>query len=159
SSALNQVIDTPPAAVGDVFAMFTGTTLNVYGAGVLANDNDADGGPLSAIPVSLPTHGVLTLNADGSFSYTPAALYLGVDSFTYKANDGSADSNVAQVTIAVGSTLVAVNDDYVTDQGTALHRSAPGLLGNDTGATTAALVLPPLYGTVTLNTDGSFDYT
>ena len=53
-----------------------------------------------------PAHGTLTLNADGSFTYTPAANYNGTDSFTYKANDGTADSNVATVTITIGS----VND-------------------------------------------------
>ena len=47
--------------------------------------------------VSGPAHGSLTLNADGSFTYTPAANYNGPDSFTYKANDGQADSNVATV--------------------------------------------------------------
>ena len=48
--------------------------------------------------MSGPAHGTLTLNADGSFTYTPAANYNGTDSFTYKANDGSADSNAATVT-------------------------------------------------------------
>ena len=48
--------------------------------------------------VTGPAHGTLTLNADGSFTYTPAANYNGTDSFTYKANDGTLDSNVATVT-------------------------------------------------------------
>ena len=47
--------------------------------------------PLTAILVSGPAHGTLTLNADGSFSYTPDANYNGTDSFTYKASDGSGD--------------------------------------------------------------------
>ena len=61
--------------------------------------------------VSGPAHGSLTLNADGSFTYTPAANYNGPDSFTYKANDGQADSNVATVSINVG----AVNDAPVAN--------------------------------------------
>jgi hypothetical protein len=44
---------------------------------------------------------VLTLNADGSFTYTPDADYEGSDSFSYTANDGTVDSNVAVVRIAV----------------------------------------------------------
>jgi hypothetical protein len=45
--------------------------------------------------VSAPRTARLTFNPDGSFTYTPAANYNGPDSFTYKANDGTADSNVA----------------------------------------------------------------
>ena len=78
---------------------------------MLANDTDVDGDALTAILVSGPAHGSLTLNADGSFTYTPAANYNGPDSFTYKANDGQADSNVATVSITVG----AVNDAPVAD--------------------------------------------
>ena len=73
--------------------------LNVPAPGVLENDSDADGVPLTAILVTGPSHGTLTLNGNGSFSYTPTANYNGSDSFTYKANDGSLDSNVATVSI------------------------------------------------------------
>ncbi len=56
--------------------------------------------------VTGPSHGTLTLNADGSFSYTPAANFNGSDSFTYRASDGTLTSNVATVTL----TVTAVND-------------------------------------------------
>ena len=62
------------------------------------NDTDIDSATLTAVVVTGPAHGTLTLNANGSFTYTPAANYNGPDSFTYKANDGTADSNVATVT-------------------------------------------------------------
>ena len=55
---------------------------------MLANDTDMDGDALTAVLVSGPAHGTLTLNPDGSFTYTPAANYNGADTFTYKANDG-----------------------------------------------------------------------
>jgi hypothetical protein len=51
--------------------------------------------------VSGPAHGVLSLTANGSFSYTPAAGYSGTDSFTYKVDDGSADSNIATVNLTI----------------------------------------------------------
>src|SRR5437667_6711322 len=69
------------------------TTLTVAAPGVLANDTDVDADPLTAILVNGPAHGTLSLNSDGSFTYSPALNYNGPDSFTYKANDGQADSS------------------------------------------------------------------
>jgi VCBS repeat-containing protein len=71
---------------------------------VLSNDTDEDGDLLSATLVSGPAHGTLTLNADGAFTYAPAASYAGTDSFTYKVNDGELVSNVATVSITVSQT-------------------------------------------------------
>src|SRR5207247_796187 len=102
-----------------------------------------------------------------SFSYTPAANYNGPDSFTYKANDGRQDAEVATVTItvtAVNDAPVAADDSYTTNEDTALTISAPGLLVNDTdvdtGATlTASLAANAAHGSVSVNPDGSFSYT
>ena len=102
---------------------------------MLGNDTDVDGNPLTAVVVTAPANGTLTLNADGSFTYTPNANFNGTDSFTYKANDGTADSNTATVTItvdAVNDAPVAVNDSYSTTEDTPLTVAAPGVLGNDT---------------------------
>ena len=82
---------------------------------MLSNDTDVDSPTLTAALVSGPAHGTLTLNADGSFTYTPDANFNGTDSFTYKASDGLADSNVATVTItvnAVNDAPVATGDSY-----------------------------------------------
>jgi VCBS repeat-containing protein len=73
---------------------------------VLDNDSDPDGNPLTAVLVTGPSDGSLTLNANGSFSYTPAADFAGSDSFSYRASDGSLNSNPVTVTI----TVTAVND-------------------------------------------------
>jgi len=110
-----------------------------------------------------PNHGTLSLNADGSFSYSPAANFNGTDSFTYKASDGQAQSGVATVTITVtpvNDAPVAANDDsYTTPEDTLLMVTAPGLLANDSdvdGDTlSAVLVTGPTHGTLTLNGDGS----
>lgn len=59
--------------------------------GVLANDADADDDALTATKVTDPSHGGVTLNSDGSFSYQPDEDFVGTDSFTYKANDGTVD--------------------------------------------------------------------
>ena len=73
---------------------------DVGAPGVLANDTDADGDALTAVLVSNAAHGTVTLHSDGSFHYAGTA-YIGSDSFTYKANDGQADSNVATVSLNV----------------------------------------------------------
>ena len=134
--------------------------------GVLDNDTDVDGDPLNAILASGPSHGTLTLNANGSFVYTAAADYNGLDSFTYRANDGVADSNVATVTITVNPVNdppVAAGDSYSTNEDTTLTVTAPGVLGNDSdidSATITAIKMSnPAHGTVILNANGSFVYT
>lgn len=57
-------------------------------------------------------NGTLTLNADGSYSYTPAAGFVGADSFNFIANDGTVDSNTATVTLNVVS-FAGQSTDYV----------------------------------------------
>jgi VCBS repeat-containing protein len=92
----------PPAAVNDNYSTDEDVVLNIAAPGVLGNDTDTDAGDtLSAVLVSGPANGALTLNSDGSFAYTPNANWSGQDSFTYKANDGSVDSNIATVNITV----------------------------------------------------------
>jgi hypothetical protein len=69
-------------------------------AGVLANDSDPHvGGVMNAVLVSGPTRGRVTLNADGSFSYTPGAGFQGLDRFTYRAVDSGLNSSPTTVTI------------------------------------------------------------
>jgi len=76
--------------------------------GVLGNDSDADGDPVSvaAASVTAPAHGTAAVNADGSFTYTPAANFNGADTVTYQASDGAALSGTATVTV----TVTPVND-------------------------------------------------
>ena len=75
----------------------------------------------------------VTLNADGSFTYTPAANFNGTDSFTYTASDGTADSNVATVTITVTrGQRRAGGGRRRGDDGRRHARSAARVLANDT---------------------------
>ncbi len=90
-----------PVAVNDAYSTTQGVTLVVPASGVLTNDTDADGNPLTAILVSNPTHGILVLNTNGGFTYTPTNNFTGADSFTYKANDGQTNSGLATVTLTV----------------------------------------------------------
>jgi VCBS repeat-containing protein len=164
--AVNAVNDLPEA-VNDEYSTEEDTALTIAAPGVLANDTDPDGDPLTVSIVNEPEHGTVTLNADGSFVYTPEADFNGTDGFSYLASDGSGNSEVASVTInvsAVNDDPTGVADTYATDEDTALSiDAAAGVLANDTDADgdplTATLVTGPANGTLTLNADGSFDYT
>ena len=92
-------VNDPPTAKADVFQFIWGQTLNISGPGVLANDADIDGDALTAVRVSGPVHGVLTLAANGGFSYTPAAGNCPgqSDAFSYRASDGNATSPMRTV--------------------------------------------------------------
>jgi VCBS repeat-containing protein len=95
------VTNRAPTAADDSYSTAEDTPLTVAAPGVLANDSDPDNSPLSAVLVSGPSHGTLTLNADGSFTYTPATDHTGSDSFTYQASDGTLTSELATVTLTV----------------------------------------------------------
>jgi hypothetical protein len=94
-----------PVANNDNYSTNQNTLLTVLQPGVLSNDTDNDPNTtLTAQVVSNPSHAAsFTLNSNGSFSYTPATNYSGPDSFTYRANDGEKNSNVATVTITVNA--------------------------------------------------------
>jgi Bacterial Ig domain/Bacterial cadherin-like domain len=94
-------VNDAPTAAGDSFSVVKNITLNVAAPGVLRNDHDIDGDTLTAVKVSNPSHGVVILAADGSFSYTPASNYVGPDAFSYKASDGTASSPTRVVSLTV----------------------------------------------------------
>ena len=156
-----------PFALNDNYAIDEDGQLNVSASnGVLDNDTELDGEPMTAQLVAAAAHGTLAFNASGSFRYTPAGNYSGPDSFTYRASDGSLTSRVTTVSLTVeaGNDMpVTERDSYATDEDTTLDVDAPGVLGNDTdvdGDTlTALLVTDPDHGQVTLRQDGSLTYT
>jgi len=93
-------VNDPPVANNDVYTTSVSTTLTVLAPGVLGNDTNPDGDPLVAGLITYPASGVLTFNADGSFSYTPAIT--GTFTFTYRAYDPIlTPSNTATVSITV----------------------------------------------------------
>src|SRR2546425_7737017 len=115
-------VSVAPVAVNDRFATDEDTALTITAPGVLGNDTDVDSPVLTAVVVTRPSHGALALNANGSFSYTPAANFNGSDSFTYTANDGLLDSNEATVALTikpVNDAPVAANDSFRSEEHTA----------------------------------------
>ena len=163
-------VNDAPAAMDDAYILSEDnaltSTISGSPAGVLKNDLDVDSATLTAILVSSPAHGTLGLNVDGTFVYTPASNYFGIDYFTYKVFDGLAESATATVTFeiaAINDAPLAQNDSYAATSGVTLTLAAPGVLANDTdvdsGVLTTTIVTGPAHGTVTLQANGAFTYT
>ena len=110
-----------PVAVDDNYTVDEDDTLEINAPGILGNDIENDGDALNAILENDVSHGTLTLTNTGSFNYSPQGNYHGTDAFTYKAQDGSLDSNTATVKISInpvndpptisGTPPTSVNED------------------------------------------------
>ncbi|WP_236666636.1 LamG-like jellyroll fold domain-containing protein [Nocardioides baculatus] len=156
-----------PAGVADSYSTVQDVALSVPAPGVLGNDTDAEDDTLTAGDVTQPAHGVVSLAADGSFTYAPDEGYNGTDTFTYRAGDGTSTSAATTVTITVtevpNTGPEAADDAYDTVAGEAMSVAAPGVMTNDTDADddalTATRTSDPVNGSVTLQADGSFTYT
>jgi len=159
-------VNDAPVANPDSYSLDEDTTLTINAPGIKGNDTDAENDSLTVNLVSPVEKGILTLNPDDSFNYTPNTGFVGTDSFTYKVNDGLADSNITTVTLTVNpinDAPVANPDSYNTLRNTTLNIPAAGVLNNDTDTEnqplTAVIETNPSNGNLTLNSDGSFSYT
>ncbi len=161
-------VNDPPVANPDSYSTDEDTSLSIAVAnGVLNNDSDIDSASLTAVLAGNPAHGTVTLNSNGSFTYTPSANYNGTDTFRYYAKDNlNAISNTATVSITINpinDAPVANPDTYLIAQNTILNIPAPGVLANDVdienNTLNAILVADAAHGHVVLNSDGSFTYT
>ncbi len=159
SVAVTPVNDAPTAA-DDTVTTAQGAPVTIV---VLANDGDVDGDALSPSLVSGAANGGVTLNAGGTFTYTPDAGFAGTDSFTYSVSDGKGGSATATVSITVESANaapVARDDSAATDEDTAVTID---VLANDEDADgdplSASIASGPANGTVIANPDGTFTYT
>jgi VCBS repeat-containing protein len=131
----------------------------------LSNDLDADQPGFAPVLVTTATHGQVTINADGTFGYTPELNWSGVDSFSYKLSDNRVDSNTSTVTV----TVTPVNDAPVAadvsfamleEQGIVIDlRAHVSDIDNDASTFTGQILTGPTNGLLTQNTDGSYTYT
>jgi hypothetical protein len=119
-----------PAVSTASYTAIANTTLSVAAPGVLANDTAPNGATLSAILVTGPANGQLTLNSDGSFTYTPNVDFVGTDRFTYQASDGTLSSSVATVTITVASAAPSVTSVLVNGSAAAQRSMVTSLMVN-----------------------------
>jgi VCBS repeat-containing protein len=133
---------------------------------VLWNDSDVEGDALSAVLGSNPTNGTVTLNPEGSFTYTPNANFNGTDSFTYRASDGVAQGNAATVTIkmnAVNDSPVAMDDSVTINEDVPTRIPGANLLANDLNPDGDVLVVTgagnAVNGSVSLDGQGNVLFT
>ncbi len=161
-------VNDAPIAVADDFTIDEDNVLIVNFNGVLENDIDNDGNNLTAFLVSTVSNGDLMFNSDGSFTYIPNENFNGADNFTYKAYDGTDNSENVVVNInvnPVNDNPVAVEDNgYQINEDLSLDISvALGVLNNDTDIDSENLIAVLLEGTsngnLILNNDGSFTYS
>jgi VCBS repeat-containing protein len=140
----------PPVAGADAYTTAEDTPLSVSAPGVLANDSDPNGGTLSVTGNTQPAHGTATVNANGSFTYTPAANYNGADSFTYTLSDGQGGTATGTVNL----TVTPVNDPPTANPQTVSTQSgtplAITLTGSDVDGNplTYAVATQPAHGTL-----------
>lgn len=163
-------VNDAPLTAADSYSTDEDVVLSVPAAtGVLANDRDLESQSFVAVLVDSPAKGSLSLNADGSFTYTPTADLNGSDSFTYRAQDSSgatSDPQTVSLTLNAVNDLPVSNDDaYPVDEDGSLAVPAAGVLVNDSdveGSPLSAVLVAgsgPANGRLTFRADGSFDYT
>ena len=158
-------VNDPPVAVDDTYVV--NDMAAITAPGVMVNDFDVDSIGLTVTLVDPPSTGLLTLNADGSFTYLPDECSQ-LETFTYTVSDGQATSNIATVTLTINHTPVANTAFYTMQQDTTLTVvSNPPLSYSlldyvndpDPQPISIQLATLPMHAqSFTLNTDGSFVY-
>ncbi|MEW8008326.1 MAG: Ig-like domain-containing protein, partial [Candidatus Thiodiazotropha endolucinida] len=137
---------------------------------VLNNDTGLGDTPVIVSLITNVTNGSLTLNGDGTFSYTHDGSENFTDSFTYRITDNDGETADATVTINItpvsDQTPVANADSITVAEGataTTLVGGSSTVLNNDTGLSdtpvTVSLITDVTNGILTLNSDGTFSYT
>jgi Ca2+-binding RTX toxin-like protein len=148
-----------PTAADDTVSVKENASVS---ASVAGNDSGVANETNTWAVANGPAHGSVTMLADGSYTYTPAAGYAGTDSFTYTITDSNHQTTTATVHVTVVPVPLAQNDAFTTNEDTAL---AGNLAANDTPAAgftntwTLDAAHGPAHGTVTVHPNGTFTYT
>ena len=159
SITVNPVNDAPVALDGSIT---TNEDAAITGS-VSFSDIDVPADALIASVVTNPAHGTLVFGADGSYTYTPDANFNGSDSFTYKVNDGTADSGIQTISITVNpvnDAPVALDGSITTNEDAAITGSVSfSDIDVPADALVASVVDQPTHGSLVFNADGSYTYT
>jgi VCBS repeat-containing protein len=153
-------VNDPPVAGDDAATTEEATAVNIA---VLANDSDIDGDTLLVAAVGAAAHGTVTINPDNTVTYTPAAGFIGEDSFGYTIGDGFGGEAAASVSLTVnrvnhlplaGDDIISLSEDQVLTVNLLANDSDPD---NDT--LTIVTAGDPLHGTVAIGANGDVTYT
>ena len=159
-------VNDAPAVADDEGSTHIATVL--AGSSVLANDTDIEGDNISASLISGPNNGTLTFREDGTYTYTANATFMDTETFTYQACDDGTPSACATATVTItvrpfNYAPQAQDDNFTAEEDQVLEGN---LAANDTDINSNDVLTvevnslhPPQYGTVALQTDGSFVYT
>ncbi|NRB29778.1 MAG: tandem-95 repeat protein, partial [Rhizobiaceae bacterium] len=151
-------VDDPPSVTGPNFTTSEDVS---YNGSVLMTDADVGDTPEATLG-SAPANGLVTVNTDGTYSYTPNADFSGADSFSIVATDdaGLTDTVIINVTVTpVNDAPVATSGPVTTAEDTVLNGSI-NITDVDIGDTPeASLHAPTSNGAVVVNTDGTYSYT
>jgi len=162
-----------PNGVEDFISVPTGGSVNVLNDGstnsVLSNDNDPESNPITAVEVLGPINGTLTLLSNGNFTYTHDGSGTTTDTFTYTPRDNFSIGNTTTVTIYINDLPVGVTENIALLEGgtaTTTTNAVTSVLANDTDTNggdaailTATIGTGPIFGALSLNSNGSFSYT
>ena len=162
-----------PNGVEDFISVPTGGSVNVLNDGstnsVLSNDNDPESNPITAVEVLGPINGTLTLLSNGNFTYIHDGGGTTTDTFTYTPKDNFSIGNTTTVTIYINDLPVGVTENIALFEGgtaTTTTNAVTSVLANDTDANvgddailTVTIGTSPIFGTLSLNSNGSFLYT
>ncbi|WP_273005175.1 Ig-like domain-containing protein, partial [Leeuwenhoekiella blandensis] len=160
-------VNEPPVANDDTVITESGVPAT---GNVLVNDFDPDGDTITVTGNTQPTNGSVTVNPDGTFTYTPELGFTGEDSFEYTVCDDGAPSQCTTGTVTIevtpdyGNSTVANDDAYF---GLVDNTISGNVLDNDFDPegqsqqvdVTATPLNGPSNGTLVINPDGSFTYT
>ncbi len=157
-----------PVAVDDTYNIDEDVPVTINAPGLLSNDTDADGDPLTASLYTPPANGTMTINPNGSFTYTPNSDYNGTDAFVYRVCDNGDPSQCDTATVRINISPVndaprAADDNYSVREDNTLTVPAAGVLLNDREpdgqAMTATLIIPAANGVTTLGANGALTFT
>ncbi len=158
-------VNSAPVVGAEKYRLPANTRLSVPGSrGLLRNDYDPDGDPLTAHRITQPANGTLSITLDGGFIYVPNPGFTGIDHFQYGVSDGSVQTIGVTTLIVtpVNQKPIANGDTYQTVEDGMLSVPPPHLLANDTDPEGHQLVMGPVTqpanGVLSFAANGSLQY-